>query len=246
MAERIVGVVCSHWPQRRDNAARIIQDLFSGTVKPDHVILLDNNPAAPRGMLLDAACAHGQVSVIEGTNWECRGKFVAALLDPADYYILMDDDTSVGSETLKCFMRWAHQTCVFGYWGVRLLHDPGHQRPTFMGGQIIFPSSVSSEVEVDAFHGRGMFCSYRSLVRMLALEEFVRVQPQEWRTEGDDLIIGLANSASVVPMNGPETFIDLDPGSEAMQNAPGYFAMRDEFLQAVLRAREAHAIPPWN
>lgn len=228
---RVTAVICHYWDQRRKNVLGIAQDLQNSTRPPDRIIVWNNSPT------------HLLVSQFEGVeqihapaNYECRGKFVAGLLDPSDYYLFMDDDTSVGPQTLACYLHHAQRTDfqVSGYWGVHL-GAMGDGRRTFMHGTIVVPQALQSPVQVDAFHGRGMFVSYEALVRMFDVERKVRLQTK-WKSEGDDLLIGLANPGVswMVPMQGNECFVDLPPGSEAMQNAPGYFDMRDEFLNDAL------------
>lgn len=232
---RTTAVVCSFWSDRRDNVRRICNDLRSGSVAPDRIIIWNNGDKrilpGPRGKeLFDVEEIHAPA------NYECRGKFIAGLLDVSDYYLYMDDDTTVGRRTLECFQNFAFPGCVFGYWGVRLGSLPGGKK-TFKDGTIIFPSSLSKPVQVDAFHGRGLFVSYQAMVKTLEVEGNVRLGTK-WPTEGDDLLIGLANRphALCIPMKDDENFVDLDPGSRAMQHAPGYFEMRDEFLNDALVA----------
>jgi hypothetical protein len=228
-----VAVVVSYWPERHGNVRRIVADLMAGSLPPSRIIVLNNNPAHSLRYLESDG-----VDVIEGTaNWECRGKFIVGLLDPAPYYLMMDDDTTVGETTLECFMRHARRGCVFGFWGVQIIDGSFHR------GRIIFPNMIRREVPVDAFHGRGMFMAYDALVRMLALEEHVRVG-KGWATVGDDLIAGLANpGASVVPMHGTDAFVSLSEEGVAMCAEDGYFEMRDRFLMDVLDTIADHGLP---
>lgn len=233
--QRVVAVVVSFWPERTANVVQIVRDLLDSTRPPDRVIVLDNNPDGP-GMFRQVDWGTDIVDIVEGSaNWETRGKYVVGLLDPADFYVLCDDDTSVGPRSIEVMLNHAGPNSVFGYWGVRL------QGESFMDGSIIQPAHVRWPTPVDAFHGRVIFASWQALLNMLALETKVRLGPDRWPAEGDDLIIGLANpdGSAVVPLEGDAAFVDLDDGGVAMQHRPGYFEMRDEFCAAVLRAREA-------
>jgi hypothetical protein len=252
---RTVAVVCTYWAGRRKNVARIVDDLLLGTVVPDRIVILDNNwPEVPMDPQAVDTLEHPAVELLTPSwNTECRGKFMAGLLDAANYYLFMDDDTSVQRRTLETLLYWARDTdggeFVTGYWGVQLRPHPDYpERQSFHHGQIIFPDHVAYPVPVDAFHGRGMFCSFGALVRTLSLEQRVRLpkgEGKEWPNEGDDLIIGLANNGYswVVPLKADQNFRDLDPGPQAMQHREGYFDMRDEFLQAVLAARSEWSAP---
>lgn len=232
MTPTITAVVCAYWAPRFANVERIVSDLLAGTVVPDRILVLNNNPDhqlafnhLARNPLVDVVCG--------SANHECRGKFIAALLAPADFYLMHDDDTSVGTRTVECLRRHAmDRDFVTGYWGVRLAGS------SFMQGTIVQPRHLIAAERVDAFHGRAMFMGHRAIVRMLAAEEKVRLD-RGWRTEGDDIIAGLANrdSSWCVPMDEDEAWVDLDQCGVAMQmSVPNYFAMRDEFTGAVLDA----------
>lgn len=233
MAERVVAVVCSFWPQRRANVEQIVADLRAGTRVPDRIIVLDN------GRLFTAGELDGADVVQPTWNTWTRGKFVAGLLDHADWYLFGDDDTSVGRRTVDTLLSWGHHETgvqVTGYWGVRL--DP--VSGSFMAGHVLSPGGVYRPEPVDAFHGRVMWMSQPAVVRMLALEAVVRAEGR-WPHEGDDIIAGLANpgAAYVVPLRGEEAFVDLDQCGEALQFEEGYFASRDAFTRDVLAARAA-------
>lgn len=244
MAERLVAVVCSYWNGRYDNVFQIIDDLAAGSRPPDRIILLDNGDNFGHDPFGYRNRGPGNVDIIGGHNWECRGKFVVGLLDAADYYLFCDDDTTVGPTTCEELLAAAdgRRGFVTGYWGVIL------SGWSFMRGQVIGIPSPGVEIRVDAFHGRVMFMAYDALVRCLALEEWVRVRTgnrKRWPTEGDDLICGLANPGScMVHLSPSGVYRDLDQGPEAMQQAPGYFTMRDEFCVDVLAAREEHGLMP--
>lgn len=225
----VTAVICAFWPERFDNVTRIHHDLTAiSTVKPDRVIVLNNNPEH-RGRF--DHLRDGRTIVIEGHNTECRGKFVAALFHPAHHYLLADDDTTVGPRTLECLLAHARPGFVTGYWGVRLRNG------SFMDGQIIFPGAVPAPTTVDAFHGRVVFMAHDALIRMLAAEETVRLTAPGDEYVGDDILAGLANPGSmIVPMRGDEAFVDLDQHGVAMCNRDGYFAQRDRFTQQALAA----------
>jgi hypothetical protein len=235
---RLVAVVCSYWPDRRTNTINIVNDLRRSTRPPDTIIVLDNGDSFRPEQVPEG------IAWVRGHNWECRGKFVAGLLDPANYYLFCDDDTTVGPTTCAELLAAADgkRGFVTGYWGVRLAGR------SFMGGQVIGNQPEGVTTQVDAFHGRVMFMAYDALVRTLQLEEWVRVRTsgrKRWPTEGDDLICGLANPGSVMVHLSPSgEYRDLDQGSQAMQTTvPNYFAMRDAFCGDVLDAIAEHGLP---
>lgn len=224
----VTAVICSFWAERFNNVERILSDLTKGSVVPDRVVILNNNPDhRDRFMHLQS----DTVDVLGGANTECRGKFVAALFRPADFYVLADDDTSFGLLTLECLLRYAGPGFVTGFWGVQL------HRGSFMQGAVVFPSHVDVPVKVDAFHGRVVFMAHDALVRMFEAEGRVRLANPGMSYVGDDILAGLANPGSVViPMRGDEHFVDLDWGGVAMCTRDGYFAERDVFTAAAVSA----------
>lgn len=228
---RVVAVVVGYWPNRRGNVLKIVSDLAASTRPPDRIIVLSNNPELELP-------EHGysgtvQIDVVRSTfNTWTRGKFVTALLDPADFYVLCDDDTSVGPRTIERFLAWAgpDTRLVSGYWGVRLVNG------SFMSGKIIQPNHLPEPVRVDAFHGRIMFMGYDAVARTVAAEAAIRVRTGpsgvRWDHEGCDIIAGLSNAGFcwAIPLAGEEQFVDLAENGQALQYEPGYFASRDTLV----------------
>lgn len=221
----VTAVICAGWAERRENIEAILLDLLTATVTPDQTFILDNteDPTHPFDVLAGVG-----VSVLSGRNHECHGKFVAGLFRPADYYVLIDDDTSLGPRTLDCLLGWAKPGFVTGYWGVKL------REGSFMRGDIVAPGNVREPVSVDAFHGRVLFMAHDALIRMFEAEGRLRTDGD---LTGDDILAGLANPGSViVPMRGEECFVDLADHGVAMQHRPGYFDDRDTFTKRALEA----------
>jgi len=235
MSERdpkVTAVVLTYWQNRKQNVKTIVESLRSGTVVPDHILVWNNRPGSWLEPIPGA-----DATVNSPFNYECRAKFIVGQLVYSDFYVLADDDTAVGRETVEAWLRWAHAPetganpaeFATAYWGVAL------KGRSFMNGRIMQPSAVRHPMRCDAFHGRIMFMGHRALLNTMRLEEGVR---DRWPTEGDDLIAGIANPRSswVVPLRGDEQMVDLDEGGEAMQNAEGYFEMRDRFCSDVIDA----------
>ena len=231
--ERIIAVVCAYWPSRIGNLRTIVDDLQSGEVRPDRILVLNNNPA----LTLDLP---GADVVTSQFNSRTRGKFAVALLDPAEYYLLLDDDTSVHPRTLARFREAAHPDCCWGYCGVA--HATGN-------GVRTYPAGIEVETPCQFFLGCGLFMSFRSVVRMFAAEEKVRLRlpdhgEEAWRHCGEDILVGLPNPSSILPMRGDELFKDLGWGTEAMawghdrMSAGGvdYLHYRDRFTEHAIKA----------
>jgi len=242
----VTAVVCTYWPGRVQNVQVIVDSLRNGSHQPDHIIVWNNNHPTELEATNDRQWGgvgrwiYGADAIINSpVNYECRAKFIAAMLRHADYYVLCDDDTALGRTTLASWKNAAlsmgRERFVTGYWGVSLVAN------SFMQGIIHQPRLVSGPTAVDAFHGRVMFMGQQALVNTLDLEGAVR---DRWPTEGDDLIAGLANPGTswIIPQRGEELLIDLDDGGEAMQYADGYFAMRDRFCLDVVNAAKERGL----
>lgn len=234
MPPRIVAVICAYWPSRFKNIERIVKDLLEGTVVPDRILILNNNK--------DHQLSFAGAEVINSQfNSRCRGKFIVAMLDVADYYLLLDDDTSVGKRTLERFLKYAHRECCYGYCGVAYKTGNGIRT---------YPEVVKEETKCQYFLGPGLFLSFYALVRLLIADERVR-KTTKWKHEGDDILIGLANKSSIIPMRDEELFLDLTWGEQAMawgddgvsKGGQDYLRVRDAFTLDAMRILKDNPIP---
>jgi len=232
---KIVAVVIHYYPERSGNVRRIVSDLLAGSRKPDKIIVFNNNPAVLTvGMLRD----YPDVSVVDSnTNFTSRAKYGAAMLEPADYYLLCDDDITVGPKTLEALERYATPSMCTAFRGVNLRED------SFSRGTDVWPHVVERPTPVDAFIGRMQFLSFQSIVNMLAVEPAVRLDDKKYIYDGEDILIGLCNHPIIYPLRGEELPIDLkENGVSMFGSIPNYLGMRDEFTAKalrVLRSREA-------
>lgn len=224
MAPTLTAVVTAFWPERFENVELIVHDLQECERPPDTLIVLNNNPEHP-----DAFDHLEDVLHIKGTNWECRGKYIAGLLAFADYYLLNDDDITVGPGTTWRLMRDAYPGCITANRGVVMHTD------SFYEGEVFDADQVEVKTKVDGFCGSSLFASHQALVRTLAAEIPLR---KRWPTEGDDILAGLANGqyAVIMPMAGSEAWAYLPDCGVAMCFAEYYYKMRDEFTLDALKA----------
>lgn len=223
---RVVAVVCTYWPNRRDSVRKILQDLRTSTRPPDATYLLNNNPEQ------EWEAFPGVTVVNPGFNTTCRGKFLTALFDVADRYLLLDDDTSVGSQTIEALVqRYPTVECT-GYLGCWVDYT---EPPSVKTGGRLWPYDATGVTRCETFCGCAMWMSFKALCRMVALEGEIRTA-EKWRDEGDDLLAGLANESVVVPLRGEECFVDLGYQGQAMYwSVPDYEGMRDRLLRDVLK-----------
>lgn len=196
---RVVAVICHYWPERIVNVRRAVKDLLAGTYLPDRILVLNNN----KDYNLEI---EGADVINSQFNSRSRGKLVVALLDVADYYLLLDDDVTVGPKTLECYMRSAHRDCCWGYCGVNL--DDGNGIRTYSW-------LIDEETPCQYFLGSILFMSFYSLVRSLILDERFR-RTTEWKHQAEDLLVGFANKSSILPTFDEENVILLNWFSKSM------------------------------
>jgi len=218
----LTAVVVAYWPERFGNVDRIIDDLQTCLRPPDTLIVLNNNPECPERFLHIEGIRH-----IRGSNWECRGKYVAGFLVFADYYLLMDDDITVSQRTTTELMRRAHPECMTANRGI-VIRDG-----SFFAGDIHDANDQAEDVPVDSLCGSALFASHAALVRTLGAEMPIR---HKWPTQGDDILAGLANDAVIWPMPEGCQWKELPDGGVAMNFDDDYYDMRDLFTIDALRA----------
>jgi hypothetical protein len=231
---RVVAVICSYWESRLGNIETIIKDLKSGSVCPDHIIVLNNN----KNVILK----FDGVDVLNSEfNTRSRGKYPIALCDVADYYLFLDDDTSVGPETLEYFLSVANKNSCYAPYG------------RFIGtDECIFSDSISTAVSVDYVLAVGLFVSFNCITRMLLAENLVRV-PTKWKHEAEDILIGITNKPIILPMNEKQRFVHLSWGTEAMDwgsdgltsGGGNYYSMRYTFADEAKKILDENPLPEY-
>ena len=218
---RVVAVIVAFWQERFENVRQIVKDLHASTRPPDNILVLNNNPAHH----LDI---EGALVLNSEFNARCRGKMLVALMDVADYYLILDDDTSVNSRTIEKYLEVAHEDCAYGYCGIEFGGGNGNR---------IMPTGINQITEAEYFLGCGLFVSFKAIVNMLIADQKIRINTK-WKHEGEDVLIGLVNKAEIVPMSEEDGFEDLDWGTEAMafgsdgltEGSMDYLIMRDKFM----------------
>lgn len=221
----VTAIVCAFYPERFGNVDIIVNDLLNGTVKPNNTIILNNNEEHPNRF--DDWKDRG-VHVLSGWNTECRGKYVAAMLIWADYYLLNDDDISVGPKTLEALLEVAHPDIVTANRGTALQHNAPMSAATSVDAD-----SIHEPRKVNTIQGCSAFMSHTALANTLLAETKLRAK---WPTAGDDILAGFANPGNVTiyPMKDERAWRWLDTNGVAMNSVGGYMPMRDDFTNDVM------------
>lgn len=235
---RVVATVLTFYPERQKNVQEIVAALSSGTVVPDEIVVHNNNLDRP---FYGSAC-----KVVNSWNSMTRGKYFSALMCPADYYLMFDDDIKPGPKTLECLLRHADKTTCISNQG-RLLVNGSYSK-----GRDVWAQEVNAVTVVDSLVGQMQFLSFESILRMLAMEPSVRLKDGEYLYEGEDIFVGLCNRCTVVPMAFDERPVYMDEmGVSLGASVNNYGAMRDRFAKKATDALVNRDIPllrdaPWR
>ncbi len=240
---RIVATICSHYPQRAGNIETIVRSLRSGTVVPDEIIVLNNNQHNNPLQELD-----GVKYVNSPWNSWTRGKYGAALMSPADYYLLLDDDITVKCRTLECLIAASDHESVIPSIGMILNGD------SYMSGERIRPWEISKKIVVDSVIGEMQFLPMVAILRMMRIEPAIRLHFGEtFLYEAEDILVGLANKSMVIPMReedeSPQWLNEY--GVCLPQIIPNCAQMRDRFTKQALEVLRTMNLPwlseaPWR
>ena len=209
---KVTAVVLQYYPERIQNIPRIISDLKNSSRPPDRIIVFNNNPEIRN---TDHLKEDGVVYVDSSFGFLGRAKYIACLLDFADYYVLIDDDISVSKNTLSHLLSIAEKSnrpfCTAQQGMImngKLLHD----RITVTDSEIIVPTPTETLI------GSFVFCSFDAIVKMLSEEQRCRKIVRSHKLIdifGDDLLMGFANAPIVIyPAKEDEKIIDLPDGGQ--------------------------------
>jgi len=208
---KITVVLLHYWRERTGNIGKIIESLASGSVKPDKIILFNNNPEVS----FDGA-------INSNVNYGGRARYIAALLEPSDYYYFIDDDTNVYSHTLENFVKYAKKGCCLGYRGKILLGD------SYRNAKEVLPRTLDKPKKVDLLVGNGTIFAHRSaLLKMLKAEEKLSNLGRE-----EDLILSMSNESMVIPVVEANKYIvNLPDGDVGYQKAENHWDLRERMVK---------------
>ena len=206
---KVTAVVLQYYPERIQNIPRIISDLKNSSRPPDRIIVFNNNPTIRN---TDHLKEDGVVYVDSSFGFLGRAKYIACLLDFADYYVLIDDDMSVSKNTLSHLLSiipssTINRTFCTAQQGAIMNGKLFHERKTITDVEITKP--VATETLIGSF----VFCSFNAIVKMLSHEQECRKKMKEEKLIemlGDDLLMGFSNAPIIIyPAKEDEKVIDL-------------------------------------
>lgn len=174
----ISAIILSHFKEREGNLKRIVDDLLGGTIKPQKIIIFIDNP--------QIQYVDDRVTIIRSdTQFKPNIRFAIGAVQETDYCFFIDDDLSVGKETLENFVNEAEEypDSILGYEGSIL----GHTDTPYSNDQCINRGLIYCPVDIII---RTYFCPTRSLMPGLYLRAKYPELPKE---SLDDVFLSLGN-----------------------------------------------------
>jgi len=213
---KITAVLLHYWKERTKNIGRIIDDLNSGSRKPDKIIVFNNNKEITYP-------SKSGISVINSdTNYGARSRACIALLEPSDFYYFIDDDTTVRKDTLRNLAINAYKYSCCGYRGIIL-------NPNYEQGINIWADSIETETEVDVLAGNGtLFVPHNLLLKMFVKEKKLLRDGWEFRKNAVEDLIMSAPHSFVIPAEGSEFITNLDDGNVGLCKKKEHWAVRND------------------
>mgnify|MGYP001220109477 CR=1 FL=1 len=208
---KLTAVILQYYPERIQNIPRIISDLKNSSRPPDRIIVFNNNSEIKTREHIPEDVVYMETTF----GFLGRAKYIACLLDFADYYVLIDDDISVSKNTLSHLLSIAEKSirpfCT-AQQGMIMNGKLLHNRITITDSEIIVPTPTETLI------GSFVFCSFDAIVKMLSEEQRCRKIVRSHKLIdilGDDLLMGFANAPIVIyPAKEDEKIIDLPDGGQ--------------------------------
>ena len=230
---KITAVVLTYYKERLGNVYRIIEDLKNSSRPPDKIIVFNNNPA------VQFQC-EGAIIINSSENFWTRSKYIICLLEPSDFYILIDDDITVRKTAIAHLISLIPQdNAAFCTSSEGLIEDPR----TYTRGQFIREREIEIPTEVTWFCGSLVFASFASLIKMLEIEIKVRLAQKQYTCECDDVLVALANSPIFIyPARGDDLCENIDQmGVSLGEKFKGYSKMRYDFCIKAMEILKRYA-----
>lgn len=226
MYPSVAAIILQYWPERIKNVQRIVQDLQEGSLPPDKIIVWNNN----RQIDVFPASVPGAVTINSWQNFHCLVRHAIGLVAETDACLFIDDDLTVGEDTLKRIVEYHAKgptKMLLGYIG-KFLNRRSKDTP-YTDGEYIKPPKAARFADVVL--GRLHFCGMKRLARsFLALSEL----PELWM-DGiveEDILLSLSGSYNVIlPDLG---VVELSDGGVGYHHTEGHYPRRNKSCRILL------------
>jgi len=230
---KITGIILHYYPERTKNISRIVKDLKNNSHPPDEIIVFNNNPKM--------VYSGDSIVINSSKNYGGRARYPIALLEPSDYYLFLDSDTTIGKNAIKNFLKYAEDGCCYGYWG-KIINPKVNS--CYRAGNEFHGTQKNKPQEVDLLVGNGtLFVSFSAFKNMLKTEEMLLKEGFIFGRE-EDLILSMSNRPFVIPAEKDEYYIDLPEKNVGYCKNPKHWQMRNEMARKLYSIRrQADSIP---
>jgi len=193
----ITAIILAHYKERENNLKRIVDDLLSGTVKPNEIIIFIDNP--------EIKYQDDRVTIITSTSCYLPIiRFALGSVCDTDYCFFIDDDLTVRSKTLENFINHASPDKLLGLQGSIL----GDTDTPYANDTSIKRGNKLVEVDIIL---RTYFVPTRLLVYGL---ELTAKHPELPKKSLDDIYLSLGNK---MLNNGSNFVIPIDKNSDVIE-----------------------------
>ena len=235
---RVATVLLHYWPERSGNVRRIIRDLWMGSIRPDEIIVFNNN----KDVTFESK--DGVLVVNSNHNFYCQVRHAMGLMTGAEYCFFIDDDLTVGRKTLEYLLNQMGRfpESILGFEGRRFGEDA--EKPYSSGENVMNlvdgPTPMASVVDI--VKGRLHICKTLKLLNAFRLKHEVGLQARI----DDDVVLSLANKIFdagtnlVVSTNDETRPMDLADYGVGLYHIEGHIEKRDETCKRIMAWDIAH------
>lgn len=220
-----VSVIIPHYYKERErNLLQITDALYRGTVRPDEIIIWNNDspfdPMFIQGMMVDVIQSHRNVG--------CQGRFIAALTARSDYVIFQDNDVMVQQNTIENLLRWSYFGGVITLDGRTVSPGEGYKK------SVLYTTGpeMKAPIKVD------MSLGHMEMVGRKLLYSILSNFPFDETTEMEDLYFSAACKLlgvpiHVVPSNHGAGLVALSMGGVGSCLTDGHYDKRDAICKEI-------------
>jgi hypothetical protein len=227
----ITAIVRAYWKERLSNLERIVNDLKNGSLVPDRIVVWCNN----KDISIKELKKLGVETVESSFNGQDRSLFATSVLFRSDYYLYIDDDTTVRKDTLKNIFSYTEKypdACI----GLRgKIIDKKSRSPYTVNTINVLAYKQKYPRYVHLLIGKGtILYSFENMVKMFEMEkEFLKDKEYDELRELD-ILLSMANRSVVIPAKDEQTLRDLGEGKVGFCKQAGHYPKRNNIIKRIL------------
>jgi len=223
---KITTVLLSY--KRVKNLDKIIKSIKNSSLKPNQLIIINNNPEI--NLKIDG------IDIINmGGNYGCIARHAIALLSKNSHCLFFDDDLMLEEKTIENLANWSKKLpeSIIGYFGMKLNFE--NKATPYLTGKRIFTENIEKPELVDIVLGRIHFCQQKKMVENFSL----LIKTSDIGRVEDDIFLSLSNNFAgfknyVIPKIKNGGYINLPEGDVAISRQPGHINKRDFTIKQIL------------